>query len=221
MFSKGNNEDEYLMLSGIQHFKFCKRQWALIHIEQQWAENVKTIEGKHLHEKADQPFIREKRKNKLIVRGMPIQSRVLKINGICDVVEFIKDDNGVEIVGEQGKYIPVPVEYKRGKPKRDETDIVQLAAQAICLEEMLVCEVNKGYMFYDEIKQRVEVPITDELKEQVQLLVSEMQIYYGRKHTPKVKSGKHCKSCSLQHVCLPHMMERQTVKSYIEGMLKE
>ncbi len=75
MFSKDNNEDEYLMPSGIQHFKFCKRQWALIHIEQQWEENVRTIEGKHLHEKADQPFIREKRKNKLIVRGMPVQSR--------------------------------------------------------------------------------------------------------------------------------------------------
>lgn len=221
MFSKDNNEDEYLMLSGIQHFKFCKRQWALIHIEQQWAENVKTIEGKHLHEKADQPFIREKRKNKLIVRGMPVQSRMLKINGICDVVEFIQDENGVEIVGEQGKYIPVPVEYKRGKPKRDETDIVQLAAQAICLEEMLVCEVRTGYMFYHEIKQRVEVPITDELKEQVRLLVSEMQLYYERKHTPRVKTGKHCLSCSLQPICLPHMMERQTVKSYIERMLKE
>lgn len=221
MFSKDNNEDEYLMLSGIQHFKFCKRQWALIHIEQQWAENVRTIEGQHLHEKADQPFIREKRKNKLIVRAMPVQSRILKVNGICDVVEFIKDDKGVEIVGEQGKYIPVPVEYKRGKPKRDETDIVQLVAQAICLEEMLVCEVKTGYMFYHEIKQRVEVPITDELKEQVRLLVSEMQLYYGRKHTPKVKTGKHCKSCSLQHICLPDMMSRQTVKSYIEGMLKE
>lgn len=221
MLSRDNNEEEYLMLSGIQHFKFCKRQWALIHIEQQWEENVRTIEGQHLHEKADQPFIREKRKDKLIVRGMPVQSRTLKINGICDVVEFIKDDEGVEIIGEQGKYLPVPIEYKRGKPKRNEVDLVQLAAQAICLEEMLVCEIHTGYMFYNEIKQRVEVSITKELKEKVKSLVLEMQDYYARKHTPKVKTGKHCRSCSLQHICLPDMMNRQSVKSYIEGMLRE
>lgn len=221
MLSKGNNESEYLMLSGIQHFKFCKRQWALIHIEQQWEENVRTIEGKHLHEKADQPFIREKRKDKLIVRGMPVQSHTLQVTGVCDVVEFIKDDAGIEIVGEDGKYIPVPIEYKRGKPKRDETDLVQLAAQAICLEEMLVCEIDRGYMFYNEIKRRVEVPITKELKDKVRALVAEMQSYYSRKHTPKVKTGKHCDSCSLQHICLPEMMNRQSVKSYIDGMLRE
>lgn len=221
MLSGDNNEEEYLMLSGIQHFKFCKRQWALIHIEQQWEENVKTIEGQHLHEKADQPFIREKRRDKLIVRGMPVQSRTLKINGICDVVEFIRDNKGVEIIGEQGKYIPVPIEYKRGKPKKDETDLVQLAAQAICLEEMLVCEIHTGYMYYNEIKQRVKVPITKDLKAKVKALVEEMQHYYSRKHTPKVKTGKHCRSCSLQHICLPDMMSRQSVKSYIEGMLRE
>src|SRR5690625_3871437 len=142
MSSKANNETEYLMLSGIQHFMFCKRQWALIHIEQQWEENVRTIEGQLLHEKAVKPFIREKRKDKIIVRGMPVQSKDLKINGICDVVEFIQDSKGVEIVGEQGKYIPIPIEYKRGKPNRDETDLVQLDYQAISLEEMLVCEMN-------------------------------------------------------------------------------
>jgi|SRR5690625_571440 len=221
MSSKANNETEYLMLSGIQHFMFCKRQWALIHIEQQWEENVRTIEGQHLHEKADNPFIREKRKDKIIVRGMPVQSNILKINGICDVVEFIQDSNGVEIIGEQGKYIPIPIEYKRGKPKRDETDLVQLAAQAICLEEMLVCEIHTGYMFYNEVKKRVEVPITKELKEKVEKLVLEMQEFYARRYTPKVKTGKHCLNCSLQHICLPDMMNRQSVKSYIEGMLRE
>ncbi len=221
MFSQDNNESEYLMLSGIQHFKFCKRQWALIHIEQQWEENVRTIEGKHLHEKADQPFIREKRKDKLIVRGMPVHSHTLRINGICDVVEFIKDDQGIELVGEEGKYIPAPIEYKRGKPKKDETDLVQLVAQAICLEEMLVCEIAMGYMYYNEIRQRVDVPITRELKDTVKSLVFEMHDYYARKHTPRVKTGKHCRSCSLQNICLPEMMNRQSVKRYIEGMLKE
>ncbi|NCU18999.1 CRISPR-associated protein Cas4, partial [Pallidibacillus pasinlerensis] len=153
-----NDEEQFLMLSGIQHFLFCRRQWALIHIEQQWAENVRTLEGKNLHEKADKPFIREKRGNKLVVRAMPVKSNELKITGVCDVVEFVRNENGIEISGMDGKYIAYPVEYKRGKPKTDESDIMQLTAQALCLEEMLLCDVDKGYIFYNEIKHRVEVP---------------------------------------------------------------
>lgn len=208
------------MLSGIQHFEFCKRQWALIHIEQQWEENVKTVEGQHIHKRADQPFLREKRKNKLIVRGMPVQSQVLKINGICDVVEFIQDEEGVEIFGEEGKYIPVPVEYKRGKSKSHESDLLQLTAQAICLEEMLVCNVKSGFMFYNEVKQRVKVQITEQLKDRVKKNVSEMHDYFSRRFTPKVKTGKHCRSCSLQNICVPNLMNKRSVKSYIEGMIK-
>jgi CRISPR-associated exonuclease Cas4 len=199
-----NDEDDYLMLSGIQHFQFCKRQWALIHIEQQWEENVRTIEG-----------------NKLIVRAMPIKSKELQITGICDVVEFIKDRNGVEIVGEEGKYSVYPVEYKRGKPKKDDSDILQLAAQALCLEEMLLCEINVGYLFYNEIKHRVEVPITNEIKSKVRQIFKEMQDYYKRRHTPKVKTGSFCKNCSLQNICLPGLMNKRTVKSYIEGKIFE
>lgn len=139
-----DNEEQYLMLSGLQHFEFCRRQWALIHIEQQWEENVKTVEGQHLHRNADQPFFREKRGDKLIIRALPIRSNQLKLTGICDVVEFIKNDNGIELAGEAGKYLPYPIEYKRGKPKKGHEDIIQLAAQAMCLEEMLLCEVDKG-----------------------------------------------------------------------------
>lgn len=216
-----NDEDQYLMLSGIQHFLFCRRQWALIHIEQQWEENVRTVEGKHLHEKADQPFIREKRGDKLIVRAMPVKSNELKISGVCDVVEFIRGEQGVELSGVEGKFLAYPVEYKRGKPKTDESDIMQLTAQAICLEEMLLCEVNTGYIFYNEIKHRVEVPLTSEYKSKVKKVVMEMYDYYKKKYTPKVKSGKFCKSCSLQHICLPALMSKRSVKSYIEGMVGE
>lgn len=217
----GREEDEDLMLSGIQHFHFCKRQWALIHIEQQWEENVRTIEGQHLHRNADQPFTREKRGDKLIVRAMPIRSDELRVSGICDVVEFIKDDNGVEIHGADGKYSAYPVEYKRGKPKTNEADILQLAAQAICLEEMLLCDIPKGYMFYDEIKHRVEVPLTAALKERVRTTVGEMQDYYRRRHTPRVKTGPFCQSCSLHSICLPKLMSKQTVKRYVEGKVSE
>lgn len=212
-----NNEEEYLMLSGIQHFQFCQRQWALIHIEQQWQENVKTIEGQYIHEKADQPFLREKRGNKLIVRAMPIRSHELKTTGICDVVEFVRDDElGIELHGETGKYIPVPVEYKRGKPKKGQEDVVQLVAQAICLEEMLACEVNKAYLFYDEIKHRVEIQITNDMREEVHRIFKQMHQYFQRQYTPKVKPGKHCESCSLKDICLPELDKTISVRRYLE-----
>ena len=109
MNMKVYNEDDFLMLSGIQHFTFCKRQWALIHIEQQWAENVRTVEGNHLHKRADQPMIREKRGNKIVVRALPIHSRELGITGICDGVEFMQDSKGISLVNEKELYLPYPV----------------------------------------------------------------------------------------------------------------
>jgi CRISPR-associated exonuclease Cas4 len=217
-----NENDDYLMLSGIQHFQFCRRQWALIHIEQQWDENVQTIEGQFLHRNADQPFIREKRGNKLVVRAMPVKSHKLKINGICDVVEFTKDDKqGVTINGMDGKYTPYPIEYKHGRPKVDDADVLQLAAQAMCLEEMLLCEVPKGYIFYNEIKHRIEVALNDSIKSKVTSMVSEMQEYYKKRYTPKVRTGSYCRSCSLQNICLPELMKKRSVKSYIEGKINE
>ncbi|WP_040978471.1 CRISPR-associated protein Cas4 [Oceanobacillus jeddahense] len=211
--------EDYLLLSGLQHFQFCKRQWALIHIEQQWEENVKTVEGHYLHKKADTPSIKEKRGNKIIVRAMPIHSHELKITGVCDVVEFIEDENGVDIVGHSGKYKAFPIEYKRGKPKKGKEDIVQLVAQAICLEEMHLINIDKGYFFYHEIRKRVEVSITEDLKKYVKELTDEMHHYYQKKHTPKVKTGPHCRSCSLKNICLPSLMNKITVQQYLERNL--
>ncbi|UOR13568.1 CRISPR-associated protein Cas4 [Halobacillus amylolyticus] len=216
-----SNEEADLLLSGIQHFQFCKRQWALIHVEQQWEENVRTVEGQHIHKKADQPFIKEKRKNKLIVRALPVQSDELGATGICDVVEFIEDKDGVPIQNSKESYVPVPVEYKRGKPKKDNSDILQLTAQAMCLEEMLLCEVSVGYIFYNELKHRVEIPITHLNKVKVRQMFREMHSYFDDRHTPKVKTGPHCKSCSLQNVCLPELMKKQSVSKYIERKINE
>ena len=215
------NEEDYLLLSGIQHFNFCRRQWALIHIEQQWEENVRTIEGDHLHRKADQPMIREKRGDKLIVRALPIHSRELGITGICDVVEFVRDAHGVLLAGEEGMYLPFPVEYKRGKPKRNDSDHSQLVAQVMCLEEMLVCDISKGYFYYDEIKHRVEVMITAADRERVRTSIQEMRHYFERNHTPKAKVGPHCQSCSLQHICVPEILNKRSVSSFIESRIAE
>ncbi|MET3207816.1 UNVERIFIED_CONTAM: CRISPR-associated exonuclease Cas4 [Paenibacillus sp. PvR008] len=218
---QGYNEEDYLLLSGIQHFNFCRRQWALIHIEQQWEENVRTIEGNHLHRKADQPMIREKRGDKLVVRALPVHSRELGITGICDVVEFIRDPLGVPLAGEEGTYLPIPVEYKRGKPKRNDSDHAQLVAQVMCLEEMLVCEISKGCFYYDEIKHRVEVVITASDRERVRTSLQEMRHYFERNHTPKAKAGPHCQSCSLQHICVPEILNKRSVSSFIESRIAE
>jgi CRISPR-associated exonuclease Cas4 len=215
------DEQDYLMISGIQHFLFCRRQWALIHIEQQWQENVLTLEGQYLHEKADQPMIREKRHDRLIVRGLPIHSPTYGLSGICDVVEFIQDPNGVTLAGETGTFLPVPVEYKHGKPKQELSDILQLTAQAVCLEEMLVCDVPKGYLYYHETKRREEIEITVSLRNELKAKVAEMHQYWERRYTPKVKTGNFCKKCSLQNICLPKLMNVQTVKGYLDRRLRE
>lgn len=214
-------EEDYLLLSGIQHFIFCRRQWALIHIEQQWEENVRTIEGEHLHQRVDQPLIREKRGEKLIVRALPIHSKLLGVIGVCDVVEFVRDPSGVKLINESGVYLPIPVEYKRGKPKKDDSDILQLVAQALCLEEMFLCEIKIGYIFYNEIKHRLEVTITDQYRERVKNYFAEMHQYFHRRYTPKVKAGPHCKNCSLNNICVPDLMSKRSVSSYIEGRIKE
>lgn len=216
-----NREDEYLMISGIQHFEFCPRQWALIHIEQEWAENVKTIQGNEVHKKADQPFLKEKRKGLIISRAMPVHSHELKITGICDVVEFIQDDDGIPLSQYPGKYRVHPVEYKRGSPKKHDADILQLVAQVVCLEEMLVCEIAEASLYYDEIKRRISVEITSELRESLKSKVTRMQELYQRRHTPKVKTGNWCRNCSLEDICLPKLMNVESAKSYIERRLSE
>ena len=129
-------EDDFLPLSGIQHMAFCERQWALIHIEQQWEENVLTVEGKHIHEHADNPFENETRHDARITRSVPIASRKLGLRGIADVVEYIRDDDSqaigtIFLKGKPGKWKLRPIEYKRGRPKPDDRDSVQLCAQAI------------------------------------------------------------------------------------------
>lgn len=214
-------EEDYLMLSGIQHFSFCRRQWALIHIEQQWQENFLTVSGNILHEKAHQSDSREKRKDVLITRGMSVCSRTLGISGNCDVVEFHKNNKGVPLHGYEGLYVPVPVEYKKGKPKEHDADVLQLCAQAMCLEEMLVCHVPKGYLYYGETKRRLEILFDTELRENVSKAYEEMHELYRKKYTPKVKTSRSCKSCSLSELCMPKLNKDLSVKTYIQKHITE
>lgn len=214
-------EEDYLSLSGIQHFEFCRRQWALIHIEQQWQENLRTVEGEILHEKAHDNFLKEKRGDIIISRGMAVFSKSLGINGVCDIVELHKDKDGVSIFGREGLYKPIPVEYKRGKPKENDVDIMQLTAQVICLEEMLNCCIKEGYLFYGEINHRLKISITDDYKNRVAEICKEMHSLYERRYTPKVKPTKSCRACSLSEICMPKLCKNLSVEDYIERSFKE
>jgi len=214
-------EEDYLLLSGIQHFAFCRRQWALIHIEQQWQENLRTIEGNILHKKAHDIDSSEKRGDLLTIRGMPVASAELGLNGVCDVVEFKKNPDGVEIFGSEGKYKVTPVEYKKGKPKEEDFDALQLTAQAMCLEEMLLCEIAKAYLYYGETRHRTEILLTSDLRDTVIKCCSEMHQLYDKKYTPKVKISKRCNACSLKDLCIPKLCKNRSVKKYLTDHLKE
>lgn len=215
------NEEDYLNIAGLQHFAFCRRQWALIHIEQQWQENLRTIEGQILHEKAHDGYSAEKRGDVIISRGMAVFSRNLGINGVCDIVELHKAQDGVEIFGREGLYKPVPVEYKRGTPKENDCDALQLCGQAMCLEEMLLCDIKKGYLFYGETNRRQMVEFSQTLRDRVKSMLEEMHVLYNRRYTPKVKPTKSCKACSLNEICMPKLNKNLSVSQYIRNTISE
>ena len=215
------NDTATLPLSGLQHFAFCRRQWALIHIEQLWKENLRTVEGQLLHHRAHDETQRERRGNLLILRGLAIQSPTLGVSGVCDVVEFHASPQGVPIHGEEGLWLPYLIEYKRGKPKSNQADELQLCAQAMCLEEMLCCSIQEGAVFYGETKRRTVVSFVPALREQVVSLLQEMHQLYRRGYTPKCKPTKSCNACSLKELCLPKLMKKQNVSAYLRSAMEE
>ncbi|MDE6052694.1 MAG: CRISPR-associated protein Cas4 [Lachnospiraceae bacterium] len=213
-------EDDYLMLSGIQHFAFCRRQWAIIHIEQQWAENYRTTAGELMHKKAHDEDSFEKRGNLLIVRGLRISSHELGMSGQCDVVEFHQNNNGVELFGYDGKWDPIPIEYKHGVPKENNADELQLCAQAVCLEEMFQTNIPEGFLYYGENRRRSRVEFTDTLRDEVYKIAKEMHDLFCKGYTPNVKPTKQCKSCSLENLCVPKLQKAVNVRAYIEQGIK-
>lgn len=213
-------EEDWLLLSGLQHFAFCRRQWALIHIENQWAENFRTVDGHLMHERVHDQEFRESRGDRLTVRGLAIHSAQLGISGQCDAVEFQRDPDGISLRDREGLWQPYPVEYKRGKPKEDNADELQLCAQAMCLEEMLCCTVPEGALYYGEPRRRTVVQFTPELRQQVQDSLTEMHQLYQRRYTPKVKPSKACSACSLKDLCLPKLMSRKKVADYLSAAME-
>ena len=214
-------DKEKLTLSGLQHFAFCRRQWALIFIEQQWQENLRTAEGNAMHHRAHDETQFERRGDMLTVRGLRVFSKRLNVTGVCDVVEFHATPKGVPLQGEEGLWQPYPVEYKRGKPKSHQADELQLCAQAMCLEEMLCCSIPEGALFYGEPRRRTVVFFTPELRETVRRDSDEMHQLYHRGHTPKAKPSKSCNACSLKELCLPQLVRWESVQTYLRRAMEE
>ena len=212
---------DLLPLSGLQHFAFCRRQWALIHVENQWRENLRTVEGQLLPQRAHNEALRERRGDTLILRGLSVVSHSLGLSGKCDVVEFHLAPEGVPLRGEDGLWLPYPVEYKRGRPKDHQADELQLCAQAMCLEEMLCCTIAEGALFYGEPRRRTIVFFSPELRQNVRDFSAEMHHYYRRGDTPKAKPGKSCHACSLKELCLPQLIRRGNVSAYLKQAMEE
>lgn len=214
-------EAEYLQLSGIQHFAFCRRQWALIHIEQQWADNLRTVQGEIMHQRAHDSAVYNDSGDLITVRGLRISSSTLGVSGMCDVVEFHRCDDGTALSGHDGYWRPYPIEYKRGKPKDHDADELQLCAQSLCLEEMFYCNIQEGSLFYGETRRRNVVELTPELRDRVFSMLEEMHQLFRRGHTPKVKPAKSCNACSLNEVCIPKICKSISAVSYVQAHIQE
>ena len=203
-------EDDLLPLSALQHLLFCERQCALIHIEQAWNENRLTAEGRVLHERVDSGGA-ESRRDVRIAFGVRLRSLRLGLIGRADVVEFHKTGQG---------WMPFPVEYKRGKPKKDSSDKVQLCAQAMCLEEMLSLSIPEGALFYGTIRRRETVVFDPSLRMLTENTAQRLHVLVDRRITPKAAYEKKCDSCSLYTVCLPRTTGRnESAAEYLDRML--
>ncbi|WP_417911160.1 CRISPR-associated protein Cas4 [Candidatus Electronema sp. PJ] len=198
------------MISALQHLLFCPRQCALIHLEQVWTENRLTAEGRLLHEHVHEAGS-DSRGTVKIEYDMPLRSLRLGLAGRADVVEFRRQPDKA--------WQPFPVEYKHGKPKKDDSDLVQLCAQALCLEEMLDCTVPAGAFYYGVTKRRTEVEFDQRLRRITEDAAARLHELLSGTSTPPPEYGKRCESCSLLDTCLPQTAgKKNRVENYLARM---
>ena len=218
----GYGEDELLPLSALQHLAFCERQCALIHLEQVWEENSLTVLGRHFHEQAHGGKA-EIRQGIRTARGLRVCSLRLGLAGVTDVVEFHRTDGeGCKLPGRRGRWRPFPVEYKRGRPKSQHWDRIQLCAQALCLEEMLDVAISSGALFYGETRRREDVSLDECLREAVEALAARLHNLLSSGSTPSPPPDAKCRSCSLRGPCAPEISRRRgSAQAWIDEQLLE
>ncbi len=227
-------EEELLPISALQHLIFCERQWALIHLENQWEENSLTLEGRFLHDRVDKTGT-EVRGSIRITRGLSIRSLEWGLVGRADVVEFHRVSSmvshqgdetsishAVALDGASGLWAPVPVEYKRGRQKSIDCDKVQLCAQALCLEEMLEVHIPSGQIFYGKTRKRLEVAFDSSMRKETLHWIARLHKLSEKEITPKARYEKKCDQCSLIDRCLPKTFAQfDKVHDYFQKNLKE
>lgn len=204
-------EDDFIHIGALQHYVFCPRQCALIHVEDAWRDNVLTVRGEILHEKVDTDTY-ESRGAVKTVRGLRIHSYRLGIVGRCDVVEFHRPPTAGEALQ------VVPVEFKAGKPKDDLSDKVQLCAQALCLEDMLATTIKRAAFFYGKIRRRVQVELDEELREQTESIISAVHELVSNQRVPTARYMAKCRSCSLFDICQPRAMNERKLTQYLSNL---
>lgn len=201
-------EDDFIMISALQHYVYCPRQCGLIHVDDAWNENVFTVRGNILHEKVDTDTY-ETRGTIKTVRGLRIHSFQYGIVGRCDVVEFSETKTGKTVM---------PVEFKSGEPKEDISDKVQLCAQAFCLEEMLGTKIPQGAFFYGKIRRRNIIEIDNELRMETKSIISAVREIVSTKKIPTADYSPKCRNCSLQDICQPKAMNKKKLELYMKGL---
>lgn len=204
-------DDDLIPISALQHYLYCPRQCALIHLEQQWADNRQTAEGHLLHQRADKPQA-ERRRGVRTVTAMPLLALKLGITGKADVVEFHSSDDGEHAF---------PVEYKRGRPKAHRADEVQLCAQALCLEAMLEKPVETGALFYGQTRRRHDVAFDPELRELTRHTIADTRAMFSSGKTPSAQyEARRCDRCSLLDLCQPRLLGRRNIDGWLRRQLE-
>lgn len=210
----------FFPLSAVNHYSFCPRRCALVHMECVWSENFFTSSGQQLHSKVDRGGSAS-RKDCRIAKSLRLFSRTLGVSGIADLVEFVRDDiAGVSVLGWQGRWMPYPVEYKWGTAKNEIPYRRQLCAQAICLEEMFHVRVMEGSLYIGVKKHRCPVQFDEMLRQETREVCSSIHTLLASGITPPPTFGKWCSSCSLIEECRPKLVaSRRSVKAWLEGEL--
>ena len=214
------SDEDLLQISGLQHLMFCERRWALIYMEMEWEENVRTVEGKQLHESVHKQGA-STRSGVRVARGLRLRSLSLGLTGQADLVEFHASDDGAPIPGLSGRWLPYPVEYKRGRKRYENADEAQLCAQALCLEEMLGVTVLKGAIFYGQPRKRSEIDLYFALRGEVSRLCSRARELYSNQTIPSPRLGRHCSNCSIEDICMPNLAAVDKSAEYVTGLLNE
>lgn len=216
------SDEDLLMISGLQHLCFCERQWVLIHMEQEWNENVLTIEGRHLHDTVHEQGV-ESRGNIRLVRGLRLRSLKLGLYGVADMVEFHRDERGVFLpnLSKSAKWLPYPVEYKRGRKRYDRADEVQVCAQSMCLEEMLNVSLCQAAIYYGQPRRRSVIELSLDLRDEVERLCNRARALYSGAEQPHYTTGSYCKSCSVCDICMQGTNKGDTSSKYIKSIIRE